>query len=278
MLPKTEIGYAKINLALQVRSKRDDGYHELETLFAFLDTGDDIFVQDADAYALEFGGEFGGLIGKEGAENNLITLAVSALCDNDLPKIKTTLQKTLPIAAGLGGGSADAAAMIRAMAGILDYDINSPKIHEIASALGADIPACINSVPIIGRGTGTDLTPVLNDVAGLSCVLVNPRLPLATGPVFQKWNGNDLGPLSSGTAIEIMKSGRNDLEVPAIHLCPQIADILSFLNDSNPLIARMSGSGATCFALFENHNNAIQLAKDLKISRPQWWHMIGRLR
>jgi 4-diphosphocytidyl-2-C-methyl-D-erythritol kinase len=278
MFSKTEIGYAKINLALHVRNKRDDGYHELETLFAFLDTGDEISVQGADAYSLECTGEFGDLIGDEGSENNLITRVIAAICNDDMPQIKTILQKKLPIAAGLGGGSADAAAIIRLMAKALNYDINSLESHDIASALGADIPACINSVPVIGRGTGTDLAPVINDVAGLSCILINPKLPLATGPVFQKWNGIDLGPLASGTALEIMESGRNDLEAAAIYLCPQIADILAFLNDCNPMIARMSGSGATCFALFENHNDAMQLAKDLEISYPHWWHMIGRLR
>jgi 4-diphosphocytidyl-2-C-methyl-D-erythritol kinase len=274
----SEIAYAKINLALHIRCRRDDGYHELDTLFAFLDDGDRLELTSATEFQLSFDGEFGGLIAGEGVENNLVTRTARAVCAGELPRIKVALTKNLPIAAGLGGGSADAAAMIRSLAKNASLDQDGTDINAIAAKLGADIPACIQSVSVIGKGTGADLSPVPNDISGLSCVLINPRIALSTASVFKEWEGVDKGALPAGTARDILENGRNDLEAAAIKLCPQISEILLYLQSSAPIIARMSGSGATCFALYDDHQSAMRVSQGLMQSHPHWWQKTGRLR
>jgi 4-diphosphocytidyl-2-C-methyl-D-erythritol kinase len=265
----TDTAYAKINLALHVRRRRDDGYHELETLFAFLNDGDRISVEPAKSYVLKEHGLFSGQAGP--SEDNLVTRAARLVGDGALPPIRVDLAKYLPVAAGLGGGSADAAAMLRLLGGGDRFDL--------AAALGADVPACLASVPVIGTGTGIELTPLENDVSGLSCVLVNPMVPLATGPVFSNWDGVDRGPMPTGSARDIMLGGRNDLESPAISLCPVIADVLKVLRATNPLIVRMSGSGASCFAIYEGIEIAAEHAFNIREHTHQdWWTMYGRLR
>jgi 4-diphosphocytidyl-2-C-methyl-D-erythritol kinase len=147
--------------------------------------------------------------------------------------------------------------------------------HEIASKLGADVPACVESRTCLGVGTGTELKPLDSDLTGTPVLLVNPRVPLATGPVFKAWDGVDRGALPEGDARKIALKGRNDLEAPAISLCPPIADVLTSLRRSDAILTRMSGSGATCFALYdtlEQRDNA------LEIMDPAWWTMAARLR
>jgi 4-diphosphocytidyl-2-C-methyl-D-erythritol kinase len=266
---KHDIAYAKINLALHVRRRRDDGYHDLETLFAFLDDGDQLQMEPATAFALEESKRFAGTAGPVG--DNLITRAARLVGQGDLPPVRINLAKHLPVAAGLGGGSADAAATLRLL--------GAGDRLDLAAALGADVPACLASLPVIGTGTGTMLSSVENDVAGLACILVNPLVPLSTGPVFLNWDGVDRGPMPSGTAREIMLAGRNDLEASAIALCPLIGEVLSVLRDTDPLVARMSGSGASCFAVYEDFHHAI--SHEIRIRETlqhDWWTMIGRLR
>jgi 4-diphosphocytidyl-2-C-methyl-D-erythritol kinase len=264
--PLSETAYAKINLALHVRQRREDGYHELETLFAFLDCGDQLTAAPATQFMLNQSGRFGANIGV--VDDNLITQAARLANDGALPKIRFDLDKQLPVAAGLGGGSADAAAALRLLGAGDRYDL--------AATLGADVPACLGSIPVIGRGTGTVLMPIENDVQGLSCLLVNPGVPLSTGPVFKAWDGIDRGPMPVGGARAIMMGGRNDLEAPARSLCPIISDVLDALTDTDPMIVRMSGSGATCFALYDVPDHAAQA--DLAMISRGWWTMTGRLR
>lgn len=266
----TDIGYAKINLALHVRRRRDDGYHELETLFAFVDAGDHLTCENAGRFELVHG-NLPDQSGMGPDEANLVTRAARLAHGGDLPNVRITLDKRLPIAAGLGGGSADAAAALRLMGAghRLDW----------ATTLGADVPACMASLPVIGRGTGTDLEPVVNDVAGLYCLLVNPKVPLPTGPVFKAWNGADKGAMPQGSARAIMLGGRNDLEEPAIRLCPAIADVLAALRETRSLLTRMSGSGASCFAIYETHEAARHAQARLSaLPHHNWWVMMGQLR
>jgi len=267
----TETAYAKINLALHVRRRRDDGYHELETLFAFVDTGDRLAAHPAARDELRVTGEFAGAL-----TDPLGNIAAAAL--GALPRtegLAVSLEKNLPVAAGLGGGSADAGAVFR----IVERMYGLPADwRERAARLGADVPACVESLTCIGRGTGTELEPVENDLAGMPVLLVNPRVPLATGPVFQAWDGVDRGPLPAGAAAEIAREGRNDLEAPAIRLCPPIAQVLAALSAAGPWLARMSGSGATCFALFETPEVLRRTAEKLARDHPGWWQMQGRLR
>lgn len=270
-LALVETGYAKINLALHVRRRRDDGYHELETLFAFVDKGDELAAHPAERDELRIVGEFAGQL--TDPFDNIVSKALSAL-----PRpggLSITLEKNLPVAAGLGGGSADAGAVFR----LVRRSHRLPDDwHARAAQLGADVPACVESRASIGRGTGTDLQPVDNDLAGCGVLLVNPRVPLATGPVFAAWGGVDRGPLPDGPVSMIAFAGRNDLELPAISLCPAIAEVLRELRAMPADLVRMSGSGATCFALFRRHDVMREAAEALASRRREWWQMQGSLR
>ena len=150
--------------------------------------------------------------------------------------------------------------------------------RERAAKLGADVPACVESRMCRGTGTGTELSSVVNDMGGTPVILVNPRLPLATGQVFARWDGVDYGPLPDGPASKIAADGRNDLEPPAIALVPQIADVLGALQQTGATLARMSGSGATCFGLYDGIDARDAAAAQLMGKYPGWWQMTGRLR
>jgi 4-diphosphocytidyl-2-C-methyl-D-erythritol kinase len=266
-----EAAYAKINLALHVRRRREDGYHEIETLFAFVDCGDVLTARPAARDELTTVGEFASQLSVP--FGNMVAKALAKLPRSQ--GLAITLEKNLPVAAGLGGGSADAGAvfrMVEALHGLPD------DWRERAAKLGADVPACVESQMAIGRGTGTDLEPVENDLAGLAVLLVNPRLPLETAPVFARWDGVDRGPLPYGPASKIARRGRNDLEKPAISLCPVIADVLEGLNDTDPWMSAMSGSGATCFALYEGPAQRDRAAAIFAEQNPEWWQMSGSLR
>ena len=183
-----------------------------------------------------------------------------------------TLEKLLPVAAGLGGGSADAGAVFR----MVERAHGLPDDWtERAAKLGADVPACVRSAACIGRGTGTELEPIANDLAGTPVLLVNPRIPLATGPVFKGWDGIDRGPMPSGDLRTIARDGRNDLQPSALALVPQITEVLAALKASGAWLARMSGSGATCFALYDSPEARDEAAAALPGS---WWHLAGALR
>ena len=266
-----ETAFAKINLALHVRGRRDDGYHELETLFAFVDQGDVLTARPADSDILHQQGEFADDLGLP--FGNLAALALGKL-----PRptgLEITLDKRLPVAAGLGGGSADAGAVFRIVREV--YGLPDDW-HKRASALGADVPACVESRTCIGRGTGTDLERADDGLAGTPVLLVNPREALSTADVFARWGGEDRGPLPEGDVREIALRGRNDLEEPAIALCPAISDVLDALRGTSPIFARMSGSGATCFALFENEAERDRAANAIASDYAGWWQMKGLLR
>mgnify|MGYP001226923585 CR=1 FL=1 len=266
-----ETAYAKINLALHLRRRRDDGYHELETLFAFVDAGDRLTARSAPQDDLRVIGEFGGELADP--FGNIVAKALSSLPRAD--GLSVTLEKNLPVAAGLGGGSADAGAIFRMIGDAYGLPENW---RERAARLGADVPACVESRACIGRGTGTELEPVEDDLGGTPILLVNPRVPLATGPVFKAWDGVDRGEMPSGTASIIAKEGRNDLEAPAISLCPTIADVLAQLRTTGAWLVRMSGSGATCFALYGTEAQREDAAARIAATQPDWWQMQGKLR
>lgn len=266
-----ETAYAKINLALHVRRRREDGYHEIETLFAFVDAGDRLTARSAPQDELHVVGEFAGQLAD--LFGNIVGMALATLPHPD--GLAITLEKNLPVAAGLGGGSADAGAVFRL---VRDAYGLPDDWRTRAARLGADVPACIESRACIGRGTGTELETVENDLVGMAVLLVNPRLPLATGPVFGAWDGIDRGPLPEGPASLIAAQGRNDLETPAISLCPPIAEVLRELGETPAELVRMSGSGATCFALFRRHDVMREAAEKLALRRPEWWQLSGNLR
>ncbi len=271
MTTLTETAYAKINLALHVRARREDGYHELETFFAFVDAGDTLAVTPADADSLSITGEFAPLLAHE--EGNLVLDALALL-----PRAQgwhVALDKALPVAAGLGGGSADVGAVFR----LAQRAHGLPEGWQQAAAkLGADVPACVESVAMIGRGTGTDLAPAPTDLQGCPVLLVNPRVPLPTGPVFKAWDRVDRGAMPQGSARDVALQGRNDLEAPAISICPPVADVLAALGRTGAFLSRMSGSGATCFALFDDVAERDAAQATIAAEQPGWWQMAGRLR
>jgi len=266
-----ETAYAKINLALHVRARRKDGYHEIETLFAFVDQGDRLTATSAPVDRVEMTGEFAGEISDPFA--NLVARALNSLPRPD--GLSIMLEKNLPVSAGLGGGSADAGAvfrMVREAYGLPD------DWRAWAIKLGADVPACVESEMCIGRGTGAALEPVENDLAGTPVLLANPRMPLSTPEVFAEWDGNDRGALPGGPASTIVREGRNDLERPAMRQCPLIGDMLFALDETGPTVARMSGSGASCFALYADEAARDAAAAAIAEGHPDWWQMAGKLR
>ncbi len=275
-LPLREIAYAKINLALHVRARRSDGYHELDTLFAFAEAGDVLTARPADTLSLTLTGPFAQDLQDE--PDNLVLRAVQRLADANgiAANLALTLDKQLPIAAGIGGGSADAAAALRLAQQMWQLGPAAVQPAAIALGLGADVPACLVSQSCHGTGLGEQLTPAPNlGLEGLPILLVNPRWPCPTGPVFKAWDGVDRGPL----CLDQWRQGRNDLEPPACDLIPQIAEVIAFLRDlPGVTLARMSGSGATCFALFSDEAQRDAACQSLAAARPQWWTLATRLR
>ena len=250
-----EIAYAKINLALHVRAREADGYHRIETIFAFCEDGDVVEARESESLSLAVTGPFAAHLGNE--SGNLVLEAARALG----VKAALTLDKRLPVAAGLGGGSADAAALLRLFGGSM----------EVAAALGADVPACLLSRTTRGEGRGDAIEPVeIAGLAGTPVLLVNPGVPLSTAAVFRAWDGIDGGPLGDWQA------GRNDLEAPARNLVPAIGELLHSLSSAR--IARMSGSGATCFGLFDSAAARDAAAAEIRAARPGWWVSQTRLR
>jgi 4-diphosphocytidyl-2-C-methyl-D-erythritol kinase len=272
-----EIAYAKLNLALHVRGREPDGYHRLETLFAFAEDGDRLSVAEGEGLSLAVVGPFAGAIGP--TPDNLVTRAAEALRSRYAVAAGAalTLEKNLPVASGIGGGSADAAAALRLLARWWQLHPEPEALHEIAALLGADMPACLASVTAFGEGKGDLLTPVASDLAGCPLLLVNPGVAVPTGPVFRAWDGQDRGPLARDPSLAAIRAARNDLQAAAIGVAPAIREVLDALETQpGTRLVRMSGSGATCFALFgslEDRDAACQ-----RLASTPWWRFPSRLR
>jgi len=266
--PQVEIAPAKINLALHVRGKRPDGRHTLETIFAFCTDGDKLTGELADDLSLTITGPFAAMI--DDGPGNLVHRAASALAaEARVGKgVRLTLNKRLPVASGIGGGSADAAAALRLLTSLWGTD---PALAtQIAPSLGSDVPACLLSMTARGGGAGDELELVDAGISGAPILLVNPLLPLGTAMVFAGWDGVDRGPLGE------WREGRNDLEPAARKLVPEIGVVLDWLGrQAGATLVRMSGSGATCFALFDGEE-----ARDAAASScpAAWWHLASFLR
>ncbi|OYX48139.1 MAG: 4-(cytidine 5'-diphospho)-2-C-methyl-D-erythritol kinase [Sphingomonas sp. 32-66-10] len=267
----TEPAPAKLNLALHVRRRRDDGYHELETLFAFVRDGDVVRLElDGEGFAVE--GPFGAALAGEG--DNLVTRARAAFgaAFGVATPGRITLDKRLPVASGLGGGSADAAATLRLLARRTGVPLEDARLFAVADALGSDVPACLYGRTAIGTGRGEQLEWI-DGAPGVPVLLVNPGVAVSTGPVFAAWDRIDRGPiLVEGDLIARAKAGRNDLYPPALTVAPAIADAVAWLErQSGADLCRMSGSGATCFALFADSTACMIAAERLRVEQPDWW-------
>lgn len=267
-LPRREAAPAKLNLALHVTGRRPDGYHLLDSLVVFLDIGDVVTLAEG-PLSLSLTGPFGAaLAGPKGgaAPDDNLCLRAARLAGRE---VAITLEKNLPVAAGLGGGSADAAAVLRALGA-------RPPRPE---ALGADLPVCLAGRPARMRGVGEILDP-LGPLPPLHLVLVNPGAGLATPRVFAALGRRDNPPLppvlptlpDSAAAIALLGGLRNDLEPAAIELMPVIADCLAALTAAGAGLARMSGSGATSFGLFATAAAADRAADRIRAAAPRgWW-------
>jgi 4-diphosphocytidyl-2-C-methyl-D-erythritol kinase len=266
--PAREIAPAKLNLALHVRGKLPDGRHGIETIFAFCIDGDRLSAEPSDALSLNVTGPFAADVP---ADDNLVLRAAEALRSAAAVQrgATITLDKRLPVASGIGGGSADAAATLRLLTSM--WGAQPALAQQIAPQLGSDVLACLLSLPMRGEGPGDRLTPVdLPETAGAPVLLVNPRIALSTAAGFAGWDGIDRGPLDD------WRTGRNDLQPEAIALVPQIETVLAWLSAQPGVnFVRMSGSGATCFALFDTDEARDRAAEAVP---REWWHLATSLR
>lgn len=266
---------AKINLALHVRHRRADGYHALETLFAFAQDGDRITIAPAEQDRFAIDGPFAAGLAGEG--DNLVTRARDRFRAQvaAVPPIAITLTKALPIASGIGGGSADAAATLRALARLAGVPVEA--VMPVAASLGADVPACVLGHTSRGTGRGDELVE-LDGLTDIPLLLVNPLVAVSTASVFAGWDGEDRGTLATGDPMAAALIGRNDLEPAARAVAPVIDAVLAMLAARDGVrLARMSGSGATCFALFDDVAQRDAADRAIAAARPDWWRLASRL-
>lgn len=273
---------AKINLYLHVTARREDGYHELDSLMAFADFGDVLEVEPAAKLAFRATGAFAADVPQ--GDENLVLGAVRRLAEaaGVEPNVSLTLNKSIPVAAGLGGGASDAAAALKALCKNWDIAEDAVDLPAIALGLGADVPVCLGGRAAFVGGIGEKLVPapVLPD-AGL--LLVNPGVKLATGSVFEKRRGGfspaapfDTTPVTAGDLARLLKDRNNDLTESAVRMCPVIKDVLAALERIPDChLARMSGSGATCFGLFDTLEAAAAAAASVR--EKSWWVRPTRL-
>ena len=284
---------AKVNLTLRVVGRRVDGYHDLESVVAFADCADRLTLMVGSELDLVTTGPLAQACGE--TSDNLVFKAAQLLRER-VPNLKVgsfTLDKVLPVAAGIGGGSADAAAALRLLARANDLAIDDPRLIEVARLTGADVPVCLASRACVMTGVGETLLPLALPI--MPCVMVNPRVPVATRDVF-KALGLRSGELLVGASdvfgaagwpepgasledwVEALAAGTNDLEAPALRIQPVIGKVIAALNATNGAwLARMSGSGATCFALYENTADAQRASQKIKLDHPGWWVHAGTL-
>jgi 4-diphosphocytidyl-2-C-methyl-D-erythritol kinase len=284
-----ELALAKINLTLRVTGRRADGYHELESLVAFADVGDTLRLQPGGPLALELDGPYVAACGAPA--DNLVLKAAAALAARveGLRLGRFDLRKELPVAAGIGGGSADAAAALRLLVHgnrqiFASVDFTDKRVREAALAVGADVPVCLDGKPRIMRGVGEELSAPL-DLPGFPALLVNPGEALPTRAVFAKFAGEFTNTAAAGPVpheradlLAWLGGQGNDLTQAAIACVPAIAGVLEALTALPGVrLARMSGSGPTCFALFGSVGEAKKAAQQLKAAHPDWWVHCGRI-
>ncbi|MBL1258782.1 4-(cytidine 5'-diphospho)-2-C-methyl-D-erythritol kinase [Methylocystis sp. Sn-Cys] len=281
---------AKINLTLHILGRRDGGYHELESLVVFSGAGDTLSLSPGGALSLDVSGPTAPAAGA--GDDNLVLRAARNLAERveGLTLGAFRLEKRLPVAAGIGGGSSDAAAALRLLARANGLAADDPRLYDAARATGSDVPVCLAGQARMMRGAGESLGPLLR-LPLLPAVLVNPGVPVETRPVFAR-----LG-LQPGERVEapahpivgdgapalellaLLSRGRNDLEDPACLQAPVIVDTLAVLRAARGCkLARMSGSGATCFAIFSTPNAAARAARAIRTQHPEWWVKTAALR
>jgi 4-diphosphocytidyl-2-C-methyl-D-erythritol kinase len=288
-----EEGRAKVNLTLRVIGRRTDGYHDIESVVAFADCADRLTLTPGSELTLQMSGP---LAQACGATSDNLVLKAARLLGESVPDMKVgsfTLDKVLPVAAGIGGGSADAAAALRMLAQLNGLSLDDERLLEVALATGADVPVCLASRACDMTGVGETLMPVSLPI--MPCVMVNPCVPVATRDVFDAlglrngellvgatdvFRGTDWPEAGASVEdwVEVLAADTNDLEAPATRIQPVIGKVIAALNATNGAwLARMSGSGATCFAIYENTADAGRAAAKIRLDHPDWWVHAGTL-
>jgi 4-diphosphocytidyl-2-C-methyl-D-erythritol kinase len=288
----SETARAKVNLTLRVLGRRVDGYHDLESVVAFADCSDRLTLTPGGGLALATSGPRGQECGE--TADNLVLKAARLFGERvaDLTAGQFLLDKHLPVAAGIGGGSADAAAALRLLAKANGVELGDPRLLEAARLTGADVPVCVRSEACVMTGVGESLQPLSLPV--MPAVMVNPRVPVATKDVFAAL-GLRNGELHVGVSdmieaivwpdagapvsdwLRMLADGTNDLEAPAIRIQPVIGEVLAALRATGAKLSRMSGSGATCFAIFASDADAQKAAQAISHEHSQWWVHAGTL-
>jgi len=286
-------GRAKVNLTLRVVGRRTDGFHDLESVVAFADCADRLTLTPGSELTLQMSGPLAQACGE--TSDNLVLKATRLLAER-VPDLKSgtfVLEKVLPVAAGIGGGSADAAAALRLLAKLNGLSLDDERLLEVALATGADVPVCLASRACDMTGVGETLTPLSLPI--LPCVMINPGVPVPTKDVFKAlglrngellvgatdiFRGTDWPEAGASVEdwVEVLAASTNDLEAPATRIQPVIGEVISALNATNGAwLARMSGSGATCFAIYENTADAGRAAEKIRRDHPTWWVHAGTL-
>jgi len=286
-------GRAKVNLTLRVVGRRTDGFHDLESVVAFADCADRLTLTPGPELSLQMSGPLAQACGE--TSDNLVLKATRLLAER-VPGLKSgsfTLDKVLPVAAGIGGGSADAAAALRLLAKLNGLALDDERLLEVALATGADVPVCLASRACDMTGVGDTLTPLSLPI--MPCVMINPCVPVPTKDVFKAlglrngellvgvtdvFRGTDWPEAGASVEdwVEVLAASTNDLEAPATRIQPVIGEVIAALNATNGAwLARMSGSGATCFAIYENTSEAGRAAEKIRRDHPGWWVHAGTL-
>lgn len=281
---------AKINLTLHILGRRADGYHELESLVVFSGAGDTLSLAPGPSLSLDVTGPTAPAAGA--GDDNLVLRAARNLAERveNLRLGAFRLEKRLPVAAGIGGGSSDAAAALRLLARANDLSPDDPRLLDAARATGSDVPVCLAGRARMMRGAGESLGPLIG-LPLLPAVLINPGVPVETRPVFarlglqpgEKVSGAQHPEIPSGASapelLALLEKGRNDLEDPACLQAPAIVDVLAVMRVARGCrLARMSGSGATCFAIFSTPQAAAKAARAIRRQHPEWWVKTAALR
>ncbi|MFB9950410.1 4-(cytidine 5'-diphospho)-2-C-methyl-D-erythritol kinase [Rhizobium puerariae] len=275
-----ELAPAKINLALHVTGQRADGYHLLESIVTFADTGDGLSFFAAEEDGFTVSGRFAHLLPPDaaGQDGNLVLKARDLLRRMlekrgiPTPPVAIHLEKNLPVAAGIGGGSADAAATLRGLLRFWDAGMPEPELASLALSLGTDVPMCLRSEALMAKGIGEDLTE-LATLPSLPLVLGNPLVGVSTPDIFRRLMRKDNPPIGAldGDWLPVLKTLRNDLEPPARSLVREIDQISNLIGAEGAMLTRMSGSGATCFGIFPSSEAAQKAAENLNGQKPDWY-------
>ncbi|MGE0109162.1 MAG: 4-(cytidine 5'-diphospho)-2-C-methyl-D-erythritol kinase [Bdellovibrionales bacterium] len=276
---------AKINLYLHVTGRREDGYHYLDSLVTFASVGDRVTLEEADQFSFVLDGPMAAALKKADQSKNLVVQAAYALSDmlGRPLDFKLTLTKHLPVASGIGGGSSDAAAALRLIAAHVGMAPDAPMLHKVAASLGQDVPCCLAATSCYFEGVGDQTSPAPS-LPHMDIVLVNPRKSVSTPAIFKAREGGFSKPAerlskSPATLEELVAHiapMSNDLMAPAMALCPPIRAVMENLEaQEGCLLARMSGSGATCFGLFRDRGAARQAMAHIHKVHPEWWVVQG---